>query len=247
MNRTQLSAFVGLGGNSGSVADTFLLACAALDAMPGIHVAQMSGVLETRPVSAESDSPSPQPAYVNAVARLETTLAPLDLLDALQAVELQFGRIRRERWGARTLDLDLLFFGGQILDLPRLTLPHPAAWYRRFVLDPLVEIAPDAIHPVKLVTIRELQSRLLHQPAKICFAGGDPALTLSAIHTLRSEFPTILFEPWAPGGEVTFIVWLGESSDPEFSRLPLVPRVQPYGPASDPVGFVRVLIASASL
>jgi 2-amino-4-hydroxy-6-hydroxymethyldihydropteridine diphosphokinase len=88
--------------------------------------------------------PANQPDYVNAVMAVETALAPLALLDALQALETAFGRVRHgERWGPRTLDLDILLYGSEILATDRLTVPHPGLAEREFVLYPLQEIAPD--------------------------------------------------------------------------------------------------------
>jgi len=87
--------------------------------------------------------PADQPAYINAVARLETQLSVTALLDALQAIEAQHGRVRSgERWGPRTLDLDILLYGDAQIDTPRLRVPHPGLAERNFVLQPLAEIAP---------------------------------------------------------------------------------------------------------
>jgi 2-amino-4-hydroxy-6-hydroxymethyldihydropteridine diphosphokinase len=92
--------------------------------------------------------PADQPRYVNAVAALDTALGPLALLDALQAIELNQGRTRKaERWGPRTLDLDILLFGQRHLDEPRLTVPHYHMHARPFVLYPLAELAPDLVLP----------------------------------------------------------------------------------------------------
>lgn len=88
-----------------------------------------------------------QPDYVNAVASFDTTLAPLALLDALQHIENTQGRVRIERWGPRTLDLDLLLYGDEIIDLPRLTVPHYGMKSRSFVLVPLMDIAPALVLP----------------------------------------------------------------------------------------------------
>ena len=88
-----------------------------------------------------------QPDYVNAVASFQTKLAPLDLLDALQAIENQQGRVREQRWGPRTLDLDLLLYGNQIIDTPRLTVPHYGMKQRDFVLLPLAEITTNLLLP----------------------------------------------------------------------------------------------------
>ena len=100
--------------------------------------------------------PKDQPDYVNAVMAIETSLAPLDLLDLLQSIESLEGRVRLgERWGPRTLDLDLLLYGEQVIQHPRLVVPHPGLAVREFVLHPLAEILPDLEVP-GLGRIREL-------------------------------------------------------------------------------------------
>jgi 2-amino-4-hydroxy-6-hydroxymethyldihydropteridine diphosphokinase len=119
-----------------------LAAFAALANLPESRVARCSSLYRTAPVGILS-----QPDFVNAVALLETTLAPEALLDALLDIEARFGRIRRERNGPRTLDLDLLLYDDIELDLPRLTLPHPRLHLRAFVLLPLAEVAPDLAIP----------------------------------------------------------------------------------------------------
>ncbi|HDS1746717.1 TPA: 2-amino-4-hydroxy-6-hydroxymethyldihydropteridine diphosphokinase, partial [Pseudomonas putida] len=108
-------------------------------------------VASTRLVAASalytSDSLLPgQPRYTNAVAALDTSLAPLDLLDALQAIENEQGRVRKERWGPRTLDLDILLFGDHVIDVPRLQVPHYHMHARPFVLYPLAELVADDFH-----------------------------------------------------------------------------------------------------
>ena len=99
---------------------------------------------------------SAQPDYVNAVARLETALAPRALLEAMLTVEQELGRVRRERWGARTLDLDLLAYDAAILDARKLTLPHPRLAERAFVLLPLAEVAPGWRHPASGRAVEDL-------------------------------------------------------------------------------------------
>jgi 2-amino-4-hydroxy-6-hydroxymethyldihydropteridine diphosphokinase len=125
-----------------------------------------SRLWRTAPVPA-----SDQPDYMNAVARLATALAPAALLETMLAVERELGRERRERWGPRTLDLDLLAYGDLVLDEAGLTLPHPRLAERAFVLLPLSEIAPGWRHPVSRLTVAELVARLPSE-AK---AGGRPA------------------------------------------------------------------------
>lgn len=133
-----------LGSNLGDREANLRRALRWLDALPGVQVQQVSPFLRTAPVG------PPQPDYLNAVARLSTALPPLALLDALLTLERAAGRIRRpnERWGPRTLDLDLLIMVdplGRLCHLahPRLTLPHPRLEERRFVLQPFAHIDPD--------------------------------------------------------------------------------------------------------
>lgn len=135
-------ACVGLGGNVGDAAATIRAAFDALGALPGTRLLAISSLYRTPAWGLED-----QPDFVNAAALLETTLAPRVLLDGLLAVERAFGRERRERWGPRTLDLDLLLFGDAVLDEPGLHVPHPHLHERAFVLRPLADIAPQAVVP----------------------------------------------------------------------------------------------------
>ncbi|WP_312388656.1 2-amino-4-hydroxy-6-hydroxymethyldihydropteridine diphosphokinase [Pseudomonas sp.] len=128
--------YIGLGSNLAEPAEQLRSALDALDKAEGTRLAAVSGFYA-------SDSLLPgQPRYTNAVAALDTTLEPLQLLDALQTIEYDQGRVRQERWGPRTLDLDVLLFGQQVLDSPRLTVPHYHMHARPFVLYPLAELVP---------------------------------------------------------------------------------------------------------
>ncbi|MBI1239295.1 MAG: 2-amino-4-hydroxy-6-hydroxymethyldihydropteridine diphosphokinase [Alphaproteobacteria bacterium] len=145
---------IALGANLASRAGPPLATLqAALRRLPehGIAVAACSPFYQSAPVPA-----SDQPAFVNAVARVETTLPPEGCLAALLAVEREFGRERRARWAARTLDLDLIDHEGRVLQAPGLTLPHPEAKRRAFVLVPLRDVAPDWRDPVSGVGIAAL-------------------------------------------------------------------------------------------
>lgn len=97
-----------------------------------------------------------QPDFLNQVIGLSTTLAPEELLERTLSIEQSLGRVRKEKWSMRTIDIDILLFNDQVINSPRLSLPHPELANRRFVLVPLNEIAPDHIHPVLKKTIREL-------------------------------------------------------------------------------------------
>ena len=130
-------AFVGLGANLGDKAATLEAALATLGALPATRLLKVSSFYRSAPVDAGG------PDFLNAVACIETVLAPETLLDALQAIELTHGRERPFVNAPRTLDLDLLLYGDQHISTPRLTVPHPRLTERAFVLLPLLEIAPD--------------------------------------------------------------------------------------------------------
>ncbi len=130
--------YIGLGSNLAEPREQLRSALMALDALPDSQLAAVSSLYASDPLG-----PADQPRYNNAVAALDTGLSPLQLLDALQAIELAQGRERKaDRWGPRTLDLDILLFGERMLDEPRLTVPHYHLHARAFVLYPLAEIAP---------------------------------------------------------------------------------------------------------
>ncbi|MFC0669150.1 2-amino-4-hydroxy-6-hydroxymethyldihydropteridine diphosphokinase [Azotobacter chroococcum] len=130
--------YIGLGSNLADPAAQLRAALAALQALPRTHLVAVSSFYDSEPLG-----PADQPSYVNAVAALDSALEPLELLDALQAIERTQGRVRKaERWGPRTLDLDILLFGNHQLHGERLIVPHYHLHARPFVLYPLAEIAP---------------------------------------------------------------------------------------------------------
>jgi 2-amino-4-hydroxy-6-hydroxymethyldihydropteridine diphosphokinase len=136
-------AYVGLGANLGDRERTLRAAVEALAAEEGIEVVAVSTLRETEPVGVGE-----QPPFLNGAVELETTLTARELLDRLLAVEQGFGRVRiRGEHGPRTLDLDLLLYGDEVIDEPGLTVPHPRLHERRFVLEPLAELAPGLVVP----------------------------------------------------------------------------------------------------
>src|SRR5271165_1039486 len=149
-------ALIGLGSNLGDRRATLLRAIEELNACPCVSVVNVSSFHETEPVG----GPQGQGRFLNAAACIETTLEPPALLHLLQEIEARNGRIRRVRWGERTLDLDLLLFDDRIVETAELTIPHPRMAVRRFVLEPLLEIAPGAVHPATRRTVAELLADL---------------------------------------------------------------------------------------
>jgi len=137
-----MDCYIGLGSNLGESANTLAGALEALAKNTKITLIRTSSFYGSTAVGVTE-----QPDFINAVAHINTSLAPLELLDTLQSIENDFHRQRTLRWGPRTLDLDLLLYGNQQIDLPRLTVPHPRMHERSFVIFPLAEIAPLLVFP----------------------------------------------------------------------------------------------------
>ncbi len=151
------TAYIGIGSNLGDRAGHVAFAIGQLRAMPGVAHVRPSPTYETDPVG-----PIAQGRYLNAAAEVATALSPHDLAAALRRIETDAGREPpdvRQRWGPRVLDLDLLLYDRLVLDTPDLTVPHPRLHERWFVLKPLADLAPDAVHPVLGVTIATLLAR----------------------------------------------------------------------------------------
>jgi len=146
-----MRAYVGVGSNLGDRWRTLALAAERLRADPRVAVLRASRVYESAPMG------PPQPRYLNAVLELETAVPPRELLELLQETERAGGRERGVRWGARTLDLDLLLHGDTVVRTPELVVPHPGLLSRRFVLEPLDELCPDLVVPGVGQTVRHLR------------------------------------------------------------------------------------------
>ena len=153
--------YLGLGGNLGDVAASMATAVEALRAR-GHDVPLISSCYATAPMGGNSSAP-----YLNAVLGVDAFRSPLEMLRDCQEIEAASGRVRGAAWGERTLDIDLLLAGESRLSSPTLTLPHPGLTYRRFALDPLYEVAPDAWHPALKVDVRQLRQWLLPRPLEV--------------------------------------------------------------------------------
>lgn len=148
-------AYIALGSNLGDKEKNLRRALLLLT-QQGVEVVRVSSFLSTEPYGVTD-----QPQFLNAVACVRTSLAPVALLDVLLATELAMGRVRLRHWGERNIDLDLLLYEDVVLDTPRLRLPHPDMQNRDFVLLPLAEIAPELKHPTLQKTIYELKENLM--------------------------------------------------------------------------------------
>jgi 2-amino-4-hydroxy-6-hydroxymethyldihydropteridine diphosphokinase len=156
-------AYISLGSNVGDSAATLIAALEAVNEMQGLRVRRVSQFHQTEPVLRSSTEPqtvgpADQPKYWNAVAEIETSLEPHNLLKALQGIEERFGRdrSREQRWGPRTCDIDILLIGDMVVSDAALTIPHARLHERLFVLRPLASLAPDAVHPLLRRTVVEL-------------------------------------------------------------------------------------------
>lgn len=143
------TAYIALGANLEDRAANLFAAVARISRLPRVYPGRLSDLFETAPVG----GPPGAPPFLNAALEVRTTLDPRALLGALLGIEQELGRVRRERWEPRLIDLDLLLYGDRILSSQELVIPHPLMHRRRFVLEPLAQIAPDRVHPVLGLTV----------------------------------------------------------------------------------------------
>jgi 2-amino-4-hydroxy-6-hydroxymethyldihydropteridine diphosphokinase len=150
--------FIGIGSNEGDRLEQISRAVQALGTSPGIRLVQMATIVETEPMGGPSQSP-----YLNTVVELETTRAPSELLTALKDIERRLGRLPSVvRCSPRPIDLDVLLYDDQLIQQPNLIIPHPRMAERRFVLEPLAQLAPELIHPILKQPISQLLAHLLN-------------------------------------------------------------------------------------
>lgn len=187
-------ALISLGSNQGDRRAILAAAVDALAATAGCRVLGVSSWLATTPIG----GPAGQGEFLNGAVRLDTTLAPLELLHRLHEIETSHGRDRAVRWGPRTLDLDLLLWDRTQVHQAELTLPHPGLEYRRFALEPAVAIAAEMIHPRLGWSLRQLLRHLDESPPWLAVAAADQTLSQAFIHRLIAMSPVTL---WACSAE----------------------------------------------
>lgn len=151
------TAYIGSGSNLGDRLRNTTDAIRLLDDHPQIQVVSLSHFYETEPLTLKGEK---QNWYLNCVLKVKTTLNAVRLFRVMQDIENLLGRVRQEKWSPRTIDLDLLLFDDDIVRTKTLVIPHPHLHYRRFVLEPLAEIASELIHPIKGISIQDLLTHL---------------------------------------------------------------------------------------
>ncbi|MEM1063082.1 MAG: 2-amino-4-hydroxy-6-hydroxymethyldihydropteridine diphosphokinase [Planctomycetota bacterium] len=184
-----VSTWIGLGGNTGPTAETFDWALSELACRAGELVA-VSDFFKTAAVGPASGD------FVNAVVEISTDLHPDKLLALLKELEDAVGRTHSDRWASRPLDLDIIAFGDVHADTPQLTLPHAGCHYRRFVLDPLCQIAPLAVHAGCGLTYGDLRARLLTRPLTVTVVGDATDASGRADWLGEEADARIEFVPW---------------------------------------------------
>lgn len=153
-------AFIGVGSNLGDRMANVAAAVTLLAETPGVRLIRESSLYETAAVG----GPEGAPPFLNGAVEIATRLSPAELLGRLLEIERSLGRERRVKWEPRPIDLDILLFGQQITSSIDLVIPHPLMHERRFVLEPLAEIAPDAVHPVLQMTVKGLLDNIDRRP-----------------------------------------------------------------------------------
>jgi 2-amino-4-hydroxy-6-hydroxymethyldihydropteridine diphosphokinase len=148
-------AYIGIGSNLGDKTSNCRCAIEEMSRLPGCKVTACSSLFKTEP-----EGVTGQDWYINCVSQLATSLNPFQLIQALLSIEHAMGRRRKRRWEARIIDLDILLFGQAVIRSRDLVIPHPLLHERRFVLEPLAQLAPHLLHPVLKVTIRHLLNGL---------------------------------------------------------------------------------------
>lgn len=185
---------IALGGNMGASEDLFAAALLCLQETPsdgpGIVVLKRSDVFRTAAVGENAGG-----EFLNAAALVETEFSAAALLARLHDVENQFGRVRTIHWGPRRLDLDLVLFGDEVISQSDIVVPHPACWYRKFLLAPAAQVAAEMRHPLLGETVAELNARLDVRPLQIAMTQGSSEIDLSRLlDRLRSSETTSSIE-----------------------------------------------------
>jgi len=222
---------VGFGSNTGDLQSWFEQTVALLEQHPEIEQLKCSQPLRTKAILGESanckksntdqsNDPSSDSEYLNSVISLETSLDAKRLFELTRKIETKLGRERSDRWTARTVDLDILLFGDQVIETDQLTIPHPRMSFRRFVLQGAVEVAPDMVHPESYVPIKALWHRIIFGPRKVLWLASDRE-KLDEARQVKDGLAKVSAGPFFPGPESWEIVIHHLASARELERHPM--------------------------
>jgi 2-amino-4-hydroxy-6-hydroxymethyldihydropteridine diphosphokinase len=202
-------------------------------------VERASRLYRTTPIG-----PNPAAPFLNAAAVLQTGLDPLSVLGRLHQIEDRLGRIRKKRWGPRTIDLDLLLYEGVQMHSHQIDVPHPGCLYRRFVLDPLADVAPDWLHPEAAQTIAALRERLLRRPLYLLVVGGAASDRQAVSAALAERFVDLRVTCSAVGcdGARSPVTWLTGGEADAVPQLALNLDLLPAGDCEAPRQLVRAML-----
>jgi 2-amino-4-hydroxy-6-hydroxymethyldihydropteridine diphosphokinase len=230
------SCLLGLGSNLGDREATLRAALADITALPDVQVVQYSKWYRSQPVGGPPD----QGEFLNAAAVIETSTAPLLLLDELGKLESRLGRRPAERWSARTIDIDILLYGNEVAETAMLTLPHPRMSFRRFVLEPAAEIAPRMLHPTIGWPVERLLLHLNAASDHVALVSPSGEMRRRLAILISEQCGANVFQPpvfataehhWP----TSWTTWLALSSPPQESKLADVPPAPlPYAAAAFP-------------
>jgi len=227
---------LGLGSNLGDREARLRSALAEITALPDVQLVQHSDWYRSRPVGGPPD----QGEFLNAAAVIETTTPPLPLLDELGKIESRLGRQPAERWSPRTIDIDILLYGNEVAETQMLTLPHPRMSFRRFVLEPAVEIAPKMLHPIIGWPVERLLLHLNSASDQVALVSPSADSRIRLAELIQKRGGTTAIEPpkfataehhWP----ASWTVWLGihsSSREPTFTSN--TPRPLPYAAVAFP-------------
>ena len=227
-----VQSLVGFGSNTGDLRSWFKQTVGLLERHPHIQRLKYSQPVITKAILGESaileqsnadksDDSSPASEYLNSVIFLETSLDAKRLFELTRTIETELGRVRSGRWTARTVDLDILLFGDQVIEADHLTIPHPRMSFRKFVLQGAVEVAPDMVHPQSGVTMKALWQRSCYGPRKVLWLALGPE-KLREARQVKDELAKISGGPFFPGAECWEIVVHQQVSAQELEQHPIV-------------------------
>ena len=235
------TAFVSFGCNLGDVAATFDQAAELLADRCG-EVVRLSSLYSSGAVGADAGG-----MFLNAVAEVETFHTPIQLLDVLLKIETELGRERTVHWGPRTIDLDLVLYEDLVMATDRLVLPHPRFWYRKFILDPLSEIAGDVLHPERAVSVAKLTAAANRRPATVAVTSPDSRQGQRLMRFVNERFADADAEPWDPDDNSPAIVVWHADSQAKLADLPQATRLDLTSEPGEPTTALQYVLESLGL